>query len=176
MSVVRTLIPIVLAALASSARPSQDPVPLDFRCDGMQVNSKPNRSLCKGNVVVRRPDLLLCCNVFEGRAADDWQWDSFTCVDDVRAKRGDELMWADQADFVVATDDLTLTGRPLLHRGKSLLTGERIVINIKSDRARIEKPRGHLGRDSDLQLSEIEPVPEGTPLPAVCPIPPSPPR
>ena len=46
---------------------------------------------------------------------------------------GDELMWADEAEFQAATSVLTLTGLPLLHRGKSILTGDKFVINTDSD-------------------------------------------
>src|SRR4051812_21134041 len=50
---------------------------LDFRCDSMLIYTKPNRNVCRGHVVLRRGDLLACCESFEGMADDKWAWQSF---------------------------------------------------------------------------------------------------
>ena len=86
--------------------------PVDFRCDNMFVYTKPNRNVCRANVVIRRGELLVCCELFEGQADEKWVWQSFTCSQDVRAQRGTELVWADKAEFFQGTSDLVLTGRP----------------------------------------------------------------
>ncbi len=147
--------------------------PLDFRCDNMQVLTKPNRTTCTGNVIVRRTDILVCCRRFEGIANDKWEWERLICHEDVRAKRGEELMWSDRAEFMPDTADLLLTGRPVLQRGQSLLEGETVVVNIEEDRARVTKPRGTIGPE---ELSGTKPPvappsksPEG-PLPLTCPV------
>lgn len=143
--------------------------PLDFRCDNMQVDTKPNRAVCRGNVVVRRDALLVCCRTFEGFADDKWEWQRFVCQDDVRARRGDETMWAQRGEFVLATSDLMLTGKPHVQRGKSMFEGRRVLINVKSDRANISQPRG-LFVSAEKLAPAVSLVPEGQPLPAVCPI------
>ncbi|MBI5509360.1 MAG: hypothetical protein HY903_11465 [Deltaproteobacteria bacterium] len=144
--------------------------PLDFRCDNMQVFSKPNRTVCQTNVVVRRADLLVCCATFEGFADDRWGWQRFVCTENVRAERGDETMWSDRAEFVLATNELLLTGRPRLKRGKSLLEGERVVVDVKTDHARIEKPRGRIEAATTTAPAAAGRAPDQG-LPAVCPIP-----
>ena len=168
-----------LVALFSlvNAEPALTPgdAPLDFRCDNMQVFSKPNRTVCQANVVVRRGDLLLCCVTFEGFADDAWGWQRFICTENVRARRIDEIMWSDRAEFVLATNELFLTGRPLLKRGKSLLEGERVVVDIKDDHARVEKPRGHFEAANAAAPEPPLPALVG-PLPMTCPLLPPPRR
>ena len=144
--------------------------PVDFRCDNLTIYTKPNRNMCKANVVIRRGDMLVCCEVFEGFADENWAWQRFTCSKEVRAQRGIETVWADKAEFFAAENDLVLTGRPVLHRGDSILEGERVILDVKEDHARIFRPRGRMDMDAN-QLPKTPPaIPEG-PLPAICPIP-----
>ena len=163
---------VFLAGLAGAGAPlapglNGGEAPLDFRCDNMQVFSKPNRTLCKANVVVRRGDLVVCCVTFD----DSWGWERFVCTEDVRAQRTNETMWSDRAEFVLQTNELLLTGRPRLKRGKSVLDGERVVVDVKTDHARIEKPRGRFESATTPAVEATPLVLEG-PLPAVCPLPP----
>lgn len=168
-----TVASLVAAAPATPRQAKRRPV--DFRCDAMDVLTKPNRTICRGNVVIRRPDLTLCCEHFEGLADAEWQWRRLVCSRDVRARRGNEVMWAKQAEFDPQTDNLQLTGTPLLQRGKSLLAGDRIVVDVRRDRARIEAPQGRIAADARVALPKHAP-PESlqTPLPERCPIPPPP--
>jgi lipopolysaccharide export system protein LptA len=168
------MVPALVAALLLLQAPPAKPGsqgPLDFRCDDMNVVSKPNKVLCKGTVLVRRTDVLLCCDVFEGFADDKWGWEKFTCAGNVRAHRGDELMWSEHAEFLLGTSDLILTGKPRLQRGASLLNGERIVIDVKNDKARIEKPRGRIQQADVSDVPPLAPHTDDTPLPETCPVP-----
>lgn len=162
----------LLGAPPAKSLPGGEQGPIDFRCDGMQIFSKPNRVECKGNVVVRRSDILLCCEVFEGFGDEKWQWEKFTCSGDVRGQRPDELLESDYGVFVLGTNDLVLTGRPRTQRGKSLLAGERIVVNIKTNQAQIEKPRGRIEQaDTKIDASVLPPQVNESQLPATCPVP-----
>ena len=176
------------AAAAAAAPPTQDPSnvsgsvqalegggPLDFRCDHMTVIPAPQekRTQCRGNVVIRRGPMWVCCADFTGLAAENWQWQQVLCQGDVRAARGDELMWSDKATFYVGASDLLLTGRPLLMRGQSAITGSRILVNVQTNRAQVSDSRGRLVREA----SKAAPKPKNTPqaaLPATCPLPPRP--
>lgn len=146
--------------------------PLDFQCDNMQVRTKPNGAVCTGNVIVRRSDMLVCCKQLVGVANDKWEWQSLICQDDVRAQRGEELMWSDKAEFLPETQDLVLTGRPIVVRGESVLEGEKVLVNIKEDSARVIKPRGRIGTQ---EISGKAPPLVGgsgdaVALPKVCPV------
>ncbi len=147
--------------------------PLDFRCDGMQVHSKPNRTVCSGNVVVRRSDVVLCCQEFEGIADEHWQWQRLLCKGDVRAQRGEETMWAEQAEFMPGSGDLVLTGHPSVKRGASLILGDEVAVNINEDRARIKRPRGRIAKEeqSGKPLPTAGGKGDPQPLPASCPVP-----
>lgn len=147
--------------------------PVDFRCDQGQATRQPNRWICRHNVVVRRGELWVCCERFEGYRTEAGDWNRFVCEGTVRARRGDELMWARRGTFIMATSDLILTGAPEVQRAGSLLRGERIVIDTKYDQARVENPRGRLETTNPDTVATLPPLPPG-PLPARCPLPPRP--
>ena len=142
--------------------------PVDFRCESMQVFTKPNRVVCNKHVVVRRGDLLMCCASFEGLSDAKGQWQRFRCQTDVRAQRGEERMWAQRAELVLAVNDLILTGKPRLQRGSSILRGDRIVVNTKRDQALVESPRGTMVPAEELPAPTAKPSDK---LPSRCPIP-----
>ncbi len=148
---------------------NKDEGPIEFRCDAGQGFTNPNRWICRDNVIVRRGSLLLCCTVFEGYTGADGGWNRFTCTGDVRARRGDETMWAQKATFILEDNDLILTGNPTLMRGRSLLEGERIVVDTKYDRAHILNPRGRL-HPASAQMKTPKPSPVTGPLPKKCPV------
>jgi len=149
--------------------------PIDWRCDNAQVISKSNGvrlAICRGNVVVRRSDLMFCCTTFEGVTDGTGQLQKATCIDDVRAVRGVETMWSDRAEYLPQSSDLLLTGRPMLRRAASILEGERITLNVNDDKARVDKPRGHFLPD-DLKVGSRTPPPppqKPPPLPEKCPL------
>jgi lipopolysaccharide export system protein LptA len=144
------------------------PVPVDFRCDQMRMTMKPRQVVCEQNVVVRRGDWVLCCERFEGSQDKRGAWQRLTCGDNVRAQRGDELMWGQSAVYLFETTDLIVSGDALLRRPTSLLRGDRIVVDTSRDQAHIERPRGRLEGAEVI----IPPLPDG--LPERCPVGPRP--
>ncbi|MCK5687900.1 hypothetical protein KAI87_01460 [Myxococcota bacterium] len=170
----------LLTLVVLAAPFGQSPViasgPLDFRCDNMEIHSKPNRSTCVGNVIVQRGELLVCCDRFEGEADEKWGWQRFVCYDKVRAKRGDELMWAKRAEFVLSNGNLYLFGQPLVKRGMSVILGDKVVIDTQKDHAQVENPRARLyAADSKKGMTlKVQKTQPGAKLPAICPLPPRP--
>jgi len=170
----------LLLALATPQAPTSDlnnnrEGPIEFTCDSMKITTNPNRSICQNNVVVRRGDLLVCCTHFTGNAQNDWSWDAFTCNGNVVAQRANELMWADNALFDLQSSDLVLTGKPLLQRANSHLTGTKITLNIQNDQADIVKPRGVFYSTPTPNTSARITALKG-PVPNKCPLPPRPQR
>jgi hypothetical protein len=149
---------------------------IDFRCDGLTVSSQPNKHVCKRNVLLRRGDILVCCQYFEGEADADWAWQRFVCRGDVRAWHAAETVWADRAEFVMASGDVTLSGTPLLARQGSLLAGDRIIFAVKGGQARVVQPRGQVVQGAAMTSTDLTRLEAPAPLPARCPIPPRPPR
>ncbi|RYF09958.1 MAG: hypothetical protein EOO40_05990 [Deltaproteobacteria bacterium] len=144
--------------------------PIEFRCDSMSVLSGPNRNLCRHNVVIRRGDLVVCCEQFEGVADEAWQWQRFVCRKDVRARRGADTIWAEEATFFAAGADLVLQGKPILQRGDSILQGERVRLNMRDDRAHITRPIGSLQSPAAAATALPIAASGSGPLPATCPI------
>lgn len=147
--------------------------PLQFRCDNMQIFTKPNSTLCVGNVVFRRGPLLGCCNIFEGLADENWNLKQATCKQNVRAKHNDELIWSEHSVYDPVSGDLTFTGSPIVRRGQSVISGKRIIANVNEERARVEKPQGVLINEPQDNTSPTTQTIflEKTPLPAKCPLP-----
>jgi lipopolysaccharide transport protein LptA len=164
----------VIAASLFSATPEGTPAvnkgPLDFRCDQMLVKTNPNRTMCYENVVVRRGDLLVCCRTLTAEADKQWQWQQFHCLDDVRAERGLEIMWADKGDYTLAANELVLTGRPQIRRGQSVMDGEKILVDTHTEQARVINPKGTAVTAPKQDQQKEASAPPSGPLPAVCPL------
>lgn len=135
---------LIIVSIISAEQPA-----VEFRCDALKVDSEPGQSSCTGNVVVVRGPVLMCCDHFEAKADKDWQWESFTCSGNVRAQRFTESVWADRATFLFDKSLITLHGNPILRRGRSLMTGTRVQIDLKNDQAQVVSPRGKIAKDVD---------------------------
>ena len=142
--------------------------PIVFRCDSMEVTQSPARSRCLGNAIAMQENILICCDDFVTKADADWQWQSLHCVGDVRAQRGNELAWAQEAIFQIKDETLTLKGTPLLQRGKSLMQGKEIIIEQESNKARIVKPQGIMHHTPEKLVSTQS---TSKKLPNQCPLP-----
>ncbi|MBJ81107.1 MAG: hypothetical protein CMH60_07310 [Myxococcales bacterium] len=161
----------IFALLLANA-PAPAPQEVEFRCDNMQVDTKTHLTLCNKNVVMRRGDVLLCCNTLEARSDKDWQWKTFDCIDKVRAQRKNELMWANKASFEYLKNEIYLTGKPYLKRGASLLTGKKIIIDLTKEVAKVIKPRGTINSKNTNLVEMKDGKPSISELPNRCPIPP----
>ena len=159
---------LILLTILASQEPAE---PIEFRCDSMEVTQEPARSRCLGNAIARQNNILICCEAFVTKADQNWQWQTLHCVGDVRAQRDGELAWANEAIFKVDTGTLTLEGKPVLQRGKSLMQGKQIMIEKDMNKARVIKPKGIMHHNSDatelLKTTNKE-------LPSRCPLPPRP--
>lgn len=156
----------VLIALSLTAT---NPAPISFRCDQMEVSQNPPQSRCVGNAIVRQNDILICCDSFVTKASQSWKWQSLECVGNVRASRQGEWTWANKANFNLKSQVLTLRGKPLLRRGKSLLAGQAITIESGTNKARVIQPSG-------VMHHSLEPRPalslsNNSELPKICPLP-----
>ena len=166
----------MLTLLALLGAPSTTgETPLEFRCDGMEVLREPNRTLCRGNVVARQGNMLLCCDHFEAVADDQWQWTSLRCTDGVRAARGDERMWSERAELNLIKSTITLTRNPWLQRGTSLLRGDQITVTLAGDHANITNPRGVVIDPKSQRAVALNPPSLQGALPITCPLPAGPP-
>lgn len=147
---------------------------IDFRCDGLEVRSKPeHRQICRGHVILRREDLILCCNTLCGESDADWTLEHIICTGDVRVSRAQQTVWAEHGRYDVLRGEIVLRGTPLLDRAGSQVRGEQVTINLNEQQARVVRPRGQIAEDAAPQAPQ---TPSARPraLPALCPIGPRP--
>ena len=160
---------ILVLGLLSAVPSGAADLPIEFRCDSMQLQRLNHRYICRGNVIVRQGNLTLCCQQLEGLTDLEGRWQEVRCSRDVRLQRLNDLAWGERAVYRPDRRQATLTGAPILRRGESVLTGRQIVIHLDSDRVDIDGPAGHVHPET---VSQSSPQSEQTaPLPAVCPLP-----
>lgn len=178
-----TWVQAVPAASAAAPAPAvqmrqtlKAPGPVDFRCESLQVARAPAPSVCQGAVVLRKENMLLCCDTLQAQADASGAWQRFVCRGNVRAQHNDAFVWADSAAFDVRDDTLLLTGKPLVSRQQSLLAGTSIRIFLGSERLDVQQPRGTMAQymaatatTSALGMPKqvfIGPLPQTCPLPS----------
>lgn len=145
--------------------------PIDFRCDRLEVLSKPeHRQICRGHVVVRRDELILCCNALTGASDIDWAVQRISCVGDVRLQRGAQIAWADYGQYDLATGEVVLTGHPVLERAGSRMAAEQLTVRLDEQFARVLRPRGQMTQALPAAAPPAAPTWLQGPLPALCPI------
>lgn len=148
--------------------------PIDFRCDKLEIISKPqNRQICRGHVVLRRDDLLLCCTTLIGESDAQWSPQQIICTGDVRLQRANQTVWADAGRYDVALGEVVLTGAPMLERDGSQVFGEQMIVNLSTQQARVVRPRGQLAPALTQSVPQT-PRKRSDVLPQQCPIGPRP--
>jgi len=177
------------ASQAAASEGSEDVV--EFRCDSMEISRPPttssnarqsNQTTCIGNVVVRRAELTLCCQRLVADADSKWQWKRFKCLGDARATSASERFWAKGMRYDMLTEELVLTGKPLVNQGGSYIRGSEIKVTVGGESAQIKDPVGVLeatalsSGDSSASSTRTQnrktPVSLTTgPLPDTCPLP-----
>jgi len=137
----------------------------------MEIFNQTHRAKCINNVVVRTQKMMLCCDSFEAFADENWNWNSLICMQNVRAQRKNELVWAEKANHNPAQSKVVLTGAPLLKRGASWLTGVEIVVRLNSENALVKRPQGIIIRQDTSSVQPIDFIDSRKPLPEFCPLP-----
>ena len=136
----------------------------------MDVAVQPKQVTCRAHVVLKQDELIVCCELLRLFSSEqDGSWERFTCSQDVRAHRGKEMVWAEHAVYRVANSELVLTGRPRIRQGSNFVHGERIIMSMSVDRARVERPQGRVVQQAAPM--EMKPMLKDRPLPETCPIP-----
>ena len=143
--------------------------------DSLTTLGRAHRLRGGGNVVLRQglqpAAWLLCCDAVESQADAAWAWQHIVCHGHVRALRGDDLIFAERADFNAAQQTLILTGSPRLRRGESLLEGDRIDVDVRRQTLHIARPRGALVTETTVDVEPPVPSAPGVPWAQIGPLP-----
>ena len=158
----------LLLAAASAATGGLPPGPIDFSAQEMRFEIKDRRVLyLDGDVHLRRGDLTVTSDHAvadlqdekpapkakskkakkqpQGALAAGQEIEKFTASGNVHVARGARTADGEQGVFDMASQTLVLTGTeksaPVLHDGKEILEGERILLHTDTDDVDVQKPR-----------------------------------
>jgi lipopolysaccharide transport protein LptA len=128
---------------------------------GLSLDLKRHVGFARGEVVIRRDDVTVCCDEAEARYGQG-RIERVACKGRVVIVRPDGTRArADRAVFVAAQDSITLEGRAVVWAEDAKLSGEQIVYDIGADRVEV------LGGESRLryQPNKLDDAPSAR----VCP-------
>lgn len=163
---------IWLAALAWGLVASPEPegrlarAPIEMSSDGgIRIDLRRRTGTAEGHVVIRRRDLVVCCDRAVARYGSD-RISEVTCRGNVVIHRADGMrIMAAQARFVADRERLVLTGGVRVWREEGYLSGQRIEFDLARDRLDVRGP------GSTLVLAEgaTPPPSPACPRPASAP-------
>ena len=171
-----------LAAGAPAPRPGAPEAParpngpVDFRCDALVVEEGGRRARGMGEVLVRQGDALLCCATLEAEAGADGAWRQVRCTGAVRLARGEEVVWAERAEWDLRARVLQLTGAPQVRRGQSTLRGSRVTVALGDGVVTVAHATGYVPAAPPAKAAQAAQAAQAPfawqtgALPARCPI------
>lgn len=105
---------------------------------GLSVDLKQKIGVAKGDVLIKRDDVLVCCDEAEARYLKN-KIERVTCRGRVVIVRPDGTRaTAGVAVFVASEDRVTLSGAAHVVTEAADLQGEKIIYDIKNDRLEVE--------------------------------------
>jgi len=119
--------------------------PWTFHCDGNAIMyNKEKRSVCKGHVKISRDDLLVTCDSILFFYEDEGRLKKAFCVDHVQMKNKDGSAVSEKAEWDAISQQLILTGHPILYQNKNEIRGNVIVYDMQNDQYEVQKIRARL--------------------------------
>src|SRR6185295_15076234 len=105
---------------------------------GLSIDLKNKIGIAKGDVLIKREDVMVCCDEAEARYQAN-RIEQVTCKGRVVIVRPDGTRaTASQAVFVAAEDKVTLSGQAHVITESADLQGEKIVYDIARDRVDVQ--------------------------------------
>jgi lipopolysaccharide transport protein LptA len=163
---------IVLLALLLVLVAQQDaehrPVEMTSR-GGLSIDLKKKIGIAKGDVLIKRDDVLVCCDEAEARYLAN-KIERVTCKGRVVIVRPDGTRaTAGLAVFLASEDKVTLSGSAHVITEAADLQGERIVYDIKNDRLEVEGDKSRFKYTPITPGQPITPKDPKDPLERTCP-------
>jgi len=155
---------MVLFLLTSAAQPAPPPAtegalnqklkasdsPWNFSCnaDYKYLGKKEHRSVCRGKVTISRDDLKIKCDMIETENDDKMQVKKVRCLENVVITTQDGRATAEKAEFDNETQDVILTGNPVLFQGGNVIHGELVRYNLKDESFVVSKIRATMKNET----------------------------
>jgi lipopolysaccharide export system protein LptA len=125
---------------------SEDPIQIE--ADRLEVREKDKVAVYSGNVRVRQGETVLKTAqlrvFYTGEAAGATPGSSVSRIEAsnrVVVQSGSQTASGDSAVFEMAADRVTLTGNVVLTEGENIVRGQKLVVDLKSRKARMEGDR-----------------------------------
>jgi lipopolysaccharide transport protein LptA len=129
---------MLLTLLLLLAAPPQ--APLDVRADHMTFDQASGRVVFKGEVQAKQGQLVLRCAVLTAKMGDAGL--TGIVAEQITLSTGPWSATAARARYDDAKGTVTLSGDPVVRRGKDVLRGDRVIIWTDTGRLVVERPRG----------------------------------
>ena len=139
--VIRSWLILLGLVCLGSGDPALRNQPVEITADGgLVVDLRRGLGRARGNVVIRRPDLVVCCREAEASYASG-RVTSFSCRGDViiNLQHGGRITAA-QAEFRATAERLTLSGDVVVDRAEGRLSGPKLEYDIREDRLQMSGP------------------------------------
>ena len=131
---------------------SKDPIQVDAKTLETYEEGKQRISVFSGNVVVTRGPTVLRATAMKlfsaiagSKTAGEKKTGGFTRIEatgPVRVTSGDSSITGANAVVDMKAQLMTLTGNVVLTRGKDVATGDRLTVDLRTGRAKIEQAPG----------------------------------
>jgi lipopolysaccharide export system protein LptA len=127
---------------------SKDPINIDAKALEIAEEGKQRISVFSGGVTVRRGDTTLRANtikLFEdlaGTAPKKNQFSRIEAAGSVSVVSGTQTVTGNNAVFNTGANTIVLSGDVVLKQGTNRISGDRLVIDLNTGRARVEQSKG----------------------------------
>ncbi len=107
--------------------------PVEVAADQLSVNQADGTAIFSGNVVITQGAMKLqASSVTIQYASDHKSIENLHAEGGVTLASGSDAASAETADYLPNTGDLTLIGKVILTQGQAAISGEKLVLSLKS--------------------------------------------
>jgi lipopolysaccharide transport protein LptA len=149
---------LVFVAILALGQVVPDNRPVEMTSSGgLSIDLKQKIGIAKGDVLIKRDDVLVCCDEAEAKYQAN-KIERVTCKGRVVIVRPDGTRaTAGIAVFIASEDKVTLTGAAHVITEAADLQGEKIIYDIKNDRLEVEGQKSKFKYSPGQKISTPEP-------------------
>jgi lipopolysaccharide export system protein LptA len=118
--------------------------PIQIGAQILDVDNKKKTALLSGNVVVVQADVTLKTKKlrvdFEGEmfASDKARFTRMEALDQILVEKGDRVLTGERGLYEITSNVITVEGNVVLSQGKNVLSGSKLVVDLNTDKYRLE--------------------------------------
>ena len=113
-------------------------LPVDIQAESLSVNQDTQNAVFSGNAIVTQGALTLSADeIIVSYSADGSEIEKVDAIGNVKFSNSTETAEAQNANYEVASGDLTMNGSVVLIQGPSQISGDRLEMNILTNIAQM---------------------------------------